>query len=81
MSCGVVPYKHIVLTFYCPMIREIRGQNIFQKFVQASGLGIIKNVLTRRLYSITQSETVRVAVSKLMPTFTMGRPHCEKRAG
>ena len=31
-------FQALVLTFYCPMIREIRGQNIFPKFVQASAI-------------------------------------------
>ena len=64
----------------CRFVKFV-GKIFFKNSCKRAQLALLKTYLLGLLYSITQSERVRVAVSKLMPTFTMGRPHCEKRAG
>ena len=64
----------------CRFVKFV-GKIFSQNSCNRAGSALVKTPLPVRLYSIAQSERVRVAVSKLMPTFTMGRPHCEKRAG
>ena len=64
----------------CRFVKFV-GKIFSQNSCKRAGSALLKTYLLGLLYSIAQSETVRVAVSKLMPTFTMGRPHCEKRAG